>query len=387
VDGPLPENKLFGTGASTGDNFGDALALSADGTTAVIGAERHNRESASDVGLAYVFQLDGETGRVVAELRPDDTETGMDFGESVAVSGDGSTAVVGAGGTGTAYVFGRSSGEWSRQRTVGRGDEAGGLGRSVAIAADGSTVFVGGNSTAVRVFERTDDGWTRQTELRSENGSSDDWFGNELALGGDGSIALVAASEAPGPDGWRTGEVYVYTRTDGAWTRTETLQMEPAETQAHLGVSVALSDDGTTAVVGSGPKADKGVEVDPTAHVFERDADGWQRRERFVSDERNALAFANSVAVSTDGETVFVGGRLPDSTNGSPPVGPQVFHRRADGWSPGVPFKPDDDSKSFGLPVALSGDGGTALVGARTDDSDQCGETGAAYVFDVPPGP
>ena len=71
-------------------------------------------------------------------------------GLSVAVSGDGNTAVVGgyydSGGTGAAWVFTRSGTVWSQQtKLVGSGAVgAAEQGWSVALPNDGNTAIVGG---------------------------------------------------------------------------------------------------------------------------------------------------------------------------------------------------------------------------------------------------
>ncbi|MBX0304717.1 FG-GAP repeat protein [Haloarcula salinisoli] len=388
TDGAPPKNKLFGPDGNTDDNFGNALAMSADGSTAIVGAERRDRTPTVEAGVAYVFEVDGETGSVAAELTPDDRESSMDFGEAVAVSADGSTAVVGASGAGKAYVFGRSGDGWSQEAELGPSDsDDDSLGMAVGIASDGSTVLVGGFSSTVPVFRRTAAGWTREHSLSPPADATGSWFGAELAIDGDGTRALIANSEAPGPEGRREGEVYDYRLTDGAPTRGETLQMPPAESSDHFGISVALSDDGTTAVIGSDRKTDTGPLVDPTAHVFEHRPDGWRRLDSFAADGDTASGFATAVAVSADGDTALVGGRLPDSADGTPTAGPQLLHRTADGWSAVKTFTPDDESRSFGTPVALAGDGRTALVGARVDDGADCRRVGAAYVFAVPAGP
>jgi hypothetical protein len=70
-------------------------------------------------------------------------------GTSVAMSGDGNTALVGGyydnSGTGAVWVYTRSGGVWTQQgsKLVGTGG-GGGQGMSVALSADGNTAIVGG---------------------------------------------------------------------------------------------------------------------------------------------------------------------------------------------------------------------------------------------------
>jgi hypothetical protein len=92
------------------DFFGGAVGVSDDGTTAVIG----DQSDSNWAGSAYVFQREsvGEWAEI-QKLAPEDGDDDDDFGESVGVSSDGTTAVIGArndedpngDGAGSAYVF------------------------------------------------------------------------------------------------------------------------------------------------------------------------------------------------------------------------------------------------------------------------------------------
>ena len=95
-------------------------------------------------------------------------------GCSVALSADGNTAIVGGpndnSGIGAAWVFTRSGGVWTQQgiKLVGTGAiGAAGQGNSVALSADGNTAIVGGpgdnsDTGAAWVFTRSGGVWTQQ---------------------------------------------------------------------------------------------------------------------------------------------------------------------------------------------------------------------------------
>src|SRR5262249_34714458 len=77
------------------------------------------------------------------------------FGRAIGLSADGTTAIIGAtdggGGAGAAWVFIRTGSTWVQQapKMVGRDEVGGGLfGRSVAITPDGGTAVVGGFNDA-----------------------------------------------------------------------------------------------------------------------------------------------------------------------------------------------------------------------------------------------
>jgi hypothetical protein len=65
-------------------------------------------------------------------------------------------------------------------------------GGDVALSADGTTALIAGHSEgtpSVRVFVRSDSTWRMQAELTS--GSSEMSFGSSVALSADGNTALV----------------------------------------------------------------------------------------------------------------------------------------------------------------------------------------------------
>ena len=90
-----------------GDQFGFALALSADGNTLAVGAIREgsnatgingdqNADSAFDSGAVYLFRFDGTDWFQQAYVKASNTARGDFFGIRVALSGDGNTLAVGA---------------------------------------------------------------------------------------------------------------------------------------------------------------------------------------------------------------------------------------------------------------------------------------------------
>jgi len=155
-------SKLVGTGAVGAVFQGYSVAISADGNTAIVGgpADNYNHIQPPPAGAAWVFTRSGgvwsqQGGKLVGTGAVGDANQGA----SVAISADGNTAVVGGPGArsddggfggGTAWVFVRSGGLWSQQggHLVGTGAVGGSFfGNSVVISADGTTVIVGGPLT------------------------------------------------------------------------------------------------------------------------------------------------------------------------------------------------------------------------------------------------
>ena len=157
--------KLVGGGA-VGNAFQGSVALSADGNTAIIGGDN---DSAA-VGAAWAFT---RSAGVWSQLGPKLVGSGAvgnaAQGVSVALSADGNTVIIGGsydnGEAGAAWVFIRRCRLWTQMggKLVGSGAIGGAQqGQSVALSADGNTAIVGGindnnNAGAVWVFVKH--GW------------------------------------------------------------------------------------------------------------------------------------------------------------------------------------------------------------------------------------
>jgi hypothetical protein len=96
--------RLTGSGESGEGEFGHSVALSSDGKTALIGGE------GGSTGAAWVFTRSRSTWtQQGAKLTGGRNSRSTRFGDAVALSGNGTTALIGAGGEdaeqGAAWVF------------------------------------------------------------------------------------------------------------------------------------------------------------------------------------------------------------------------------------------------------------------------------------------
>jgi hypothetical protein len=229
--GPAPTEglKLVGTGA-TGNNAhqGWSVALSADGTTLIVGGLFDN----SGVGAAWVFTSSGGVWTQQAKLTPSDNSGTAEFGYSVALSADGNTAIIGGPDDnsfiGAAWVFTRSNGVWTQQgsKLVGSGGSGqSGQGVSVALSSDGNTAIVGGptdNNSGVDfvgaawVFTQSGGAWSQVgSKLVASDYSDQSEQGNSVALSGDGNTAIIGG---PG-DNQENGAAWVFTQSSGTWSQ------------------------------------------------------------------------------------------------------------------------------------------------------------------------
>ena len=128
--------------------FGGGVALSANGDTALIGAEHDN----NDIGAAWIFTRAGTTWSQLGSKLTATGETGNAyFGKTVALSADGKLALIGGhvdnAETGAAWVFTRTGTTWIQQgsKLTGSGEiGAGAFGFKLALSADGNTALISG---------------------------------------------------------------------------------------------------------------------------------------------------------------------------------------------------------------------------------------------------
>jgi hypothetical protein len=362
------------------------------------------------------------------------------YGEDSSTTGINSTPDEGASSSGAAYVFVRSSGNWTQQAylkasQVSVGDQFG-----ISVAVDGDTVVVGAysedssttgiNSTpnegttdsgATYVFVRSSGTWTQQAYLKASQVSVADYFGISVAVSGD-TVVVGAYSEdssttginsTPNEGASDSGATYVFVRSSGTWTQQAYLKASQVSGFDYFGISVAVSGD--TVVVGANGEDSSTTGINSTpneaasssgaAYVFVRSSGTWTQQAYLKASQVSGFdIFGDSVAV--DGDTVIVGAPYEASNttgiNSTPNEAASfagaayVFVRSNGTWTEQAYLKPSRisvndffEGPQFGDSVAVDGD--TVVVGAPYEDSSTTGinstpddgvsDSGAAYVF------
>lgn len=295
-------NAAVGDGFAEGDQFGYAIALSADGNTLAVGAigEDSNAigingdqadNSANQSGAVYVFNRAGATWAQQAYVKSSMTRPNVLFGYSIGLNAAGDTLAVAEfdadRGKGALYVVTRSGSSWSHQARIQAANAENGdsLGYSLAISDDGHTLVAGAadedcmipgvnpspcdkdqpednSSGAAYVFVRTGSSWAQQAFLKSSHPSKEDWFGVRISVSGDGNTVAVSApnedSAAKGINGKQdddsaaeAGAVYVFTRSGTTWAQQAYVKSSNSRAGDEFGSSIALSQDGRTLLVGA----------------------------------------------------------------------------------------------------------------------------------------
>ena len=308
------------------------------------------------------------------------------FGYTVALSADGTTALVGGfaddAGKGAAWVFTRSGSTWNQQgpKLTGGGEiGAGAFGSSVALSADGTTALIGGtyddNSGAAWVFTRAGSTWSQQGGKLTGSGEARGGFGSSVALSGDGATALIGASNGK-------GAAWAFGYAGSTWSRQGKLTGRGGVGSGALGSSVALSADGETALIGGqNDGANQGA-----AWVFGRSGSTWSPQGGKLTGrgETGKGQFGSGLALSADGGTALIGGLWDDNSKGAA----WLFCRSGSTWNrqgSKLTGRGETIHSEFGFSVALSADGSTALIaGPGNHPGTSSTYDGAVWVFTQP---
>jgi hypothetical protein len=327
--------------------------------------------------------------------------TGDRLGFSVSISDDGNTALVGANdrehNTGAAYIFTKSDNSWSQTAvlTASDGSDADKFGRSVILSGDGSTALVGAynknnRSGAAYIFTKSaNSGWVDATEtavLTASDGSDGDSFGLSIALNGTGDVALIGAYNKTINGIVAMGAAYIFTKSGSTWITTAaptaTLTASDGTKYDNFGYSVALSSTGDIALIGAVLK-DTAVYESGAAYIFTKPTTGdWvdtiETSILTATDAAEYDSLGYSVALSSTGHTALIGTYGEDNQTGAA----YIFTKSNDGWSTGVKLNASklNACDYFNGRVALSGDGNTALLEAFY----QHNQTSAVYIFTKP---
>ena len=463
---------------------GTTLAVGAPhesgGSPGINGNQRDN--SAFDAGAVYVFIRKGDHWTQQAYIKVSNPHSSAEFGHAVALSADGNTMVVsafwepgnakGINGdqkdesipqAGAVYVFMRRGSTWTQQAYIkasntgeaGTGDSFGDgdqFGFSIALSEDGNTLAVGaltedsaatginGNQAdnskasagAVYVFTRSGTAWSQQAYVKPTDIDAGDMFGYAVALTADGNMLAVGVFDEDGSS--RTingpadnksngsGAAYVFTRAGATWSQQAYIKPSNGEPQDSFGVHVALSDDGSTLLVGSldedctatgvnAPGCDSDQKEDVSvgaAYVFVRSGTTWSQQ-AFLKASNSGFNdwFGSRLALSGDGNVAVIGASLEDS-NATGINGNQkdesateagaayLFTRTGTTWQQQAYIKGSNTEAydEFGSSIALDRSGTTLVVSARGEDGGGRGEggkqtdnsvdeAGAVYVFRV----
>ena len=384
------QQKILASNAGALDKFGISVSISSDGNTAIVGANSEDT-SGADAGAAYIFQWNGTDWDEQQKILASDGEASDKFGISVSISSDGNTAIVGANredaSAGAAYIFQWNGTAWyEQQKILASNAEAGDyFGNSVSISSDGNTAIVGANmeddggswAGAAYIFRWNGTAWYEQQKINANDAAGDDQFGVSVSISPNGNTAIVAAyTEDEG--GADAGAAYIFQWNGTVWYEQIKILASDAGAADRFGNSVSISSDGNTAIVGAFYEDDGGSNAG-AAYIFQWNGTAWHEQQKINANDAGAVdRFGNSVSISSDGNTAIVGAFYEDD-GGSNAGAAYIFQWNGTAWHEQQKINANDAGINdyLGVSVSISSDGNTAIVGAEGKDSS----AGAAYIF------
>jgi hypothetical protein len=254
-------------------NWPSSMYMSDDGTRVVCGTPTY----VTSWGHAAVYVRTGGAWILEQSLPVGVPPGGTYWGMGVAISGDASRIAISVPGddpivngnaltnAGTVYVYRRSGSTWLFEATLvsSEADPSEAFGNSadsLAFSRDGSRLVVGSafddqltvpyRGSGV-VFVRTANTWTEEAILIPPGALTGDHVGFSVAISADGTQILLGAPNDTIGFGGGHGSAHLFERTNTTWSHVVGYTASVPENNAQFGYDVALSADGTRAVMGS----------------------------------------------------------------------------------------------------------------------------------------
>ncbi|MCR6641112.1 MAG: T9SS type A sorting domain-containing protein [Sporocytophaga sp.] len=395
-------DKTFELSAGSGtpmDRYGESVSISDDGDLIAVSAIGYIVDNKAEQGKVFIYGKDQAGWTLQSEILASDGQVKDNFGMQLNLSGDGSTLLVGAqrktidtnNYQGKVYVFSRNGNKWDETASLIAYDGAASdqFGYSVGLSDDGTTAIVGatkanGNRGKAYVYFRTGSTWELQGELVAPIRTAGDAFGGAIKLTADGNIAFVSAYRK-GTIGVTTqqGYVYVFTRTGTSWNYLATIQPSDKASYDHFGTSLDASSDGKILVIGSLNKKLSNLDGVGKAYYFEKEGNNWIERSSFTAPDAAEGDYFGIVSLSDDGNTLLIGA-------GHKYVDTIIYQGKVYAYlKSGDEFVLKDEVFSgepvhydyFGADLAISGNGKTAVIAAPLRRTGDLTPQGEIYIY------
>ena len=211
--------KILAPSQVSGNNFGNGVSVSADGSTIAIGMSGYDMGSISNCGGVYIYVRSGNTWVYHSLLTITIANALFGSGGRVALSGDGQTLAIGAN-TGLAYIYRLINNVWTLIKTFNVE-----LGYYVDLNHDGNVVVLGNYQYTVSyypnkgiVYVATYDGSTWNiASLLEPTPNVYDAYGKGVCISSDGTVVAIAYSSDDRYSN-NSGSVVVWRNVGGVWT-------------------------------------------------------------------------------------------------------------------------------------------------------------------------
>jgi hypothetical protein len=343
-------------GDATEDELGNSVAVSADVKTIVIGAPGLNADD-SKRGYVKVFRISDDSGNRIQLGQTIYGDMTVDqFGQSVDITASGNTIITG------------SPGHWEDNDRPGY----------VRVFSLESDVDLGTNA------------WMQiGADITGEEDGNE--FGSSVSISGDGKTIAVGARYANGGNGDDSGHVRVYRMDDSQseWVQIgDDIEGEAAHDWS--GWSVSLSADGNKVAIGSPNGYDDNGDISGHVKFYQIDSAGssWEPLGQTLYGDNGGDYFGSSVDLSPNGNTLAISspGYYDD---GDRPGYVRVFSLKVSDdnigtniWEQiGADIIGKANGDEFGNSISLSNDGRTIAIGARFYNGEYGDDSGHVRIY------
>lgn len=269
-------------------------------------------------GVVYYYTDDGSgwqvSQKITAQL-PED-ENGITFGQAISFSDEWMfVALEESNQRESVVVFRKENGTWSRHSKIDGANPDVGFGFSLAV--EGNTAIIGSiidfddanEATGVAYvykYAAFVDSWELSQVLSPNGLEIGDFFGSQIHF--DGEVLAIAARN-DGDNGARSGAVYIYEETQGAWVESAKLTPDDATEENFIGFRID-GDEDQLIISGYGAEEERGA-----SYIYRNDG-AWVLEARLDPGLLSSGDwFGSSVAI--EGDRAIVGARNSSDFSGS----------------------------------------------------------------------
>lgn len=309
----LPNECLSGTS----EFFGSGVDYTDNYEYLYVGCYGYN----SSTGRVRIYQWDGSSFTELTSLTSPSPGSNLQFGYSVAVSGDGTVLAVGEPGTvfgsHKIHIFSGSGASWSHQATItspygedGTGSEATWFGRSVELNESGTKLLAGGTGFGISGITdppNLDEGraWYYESSTPSgytstpvstypaESNVDNGYYGSGVAMSATGSVIGIGAPGERKVYIYRGGSTYTVTPNTGTSTD-------------DFGESIALSSDGSVLAIGA-PRYVFDSAAKGRVEIFTWSGSGYTYSQGFNNPVASIGKWGHNVSLNGAGTLVAIG--------------------------------------------------------------------------------
>ncbi len=362
------------TGTADGDEFGNSVAINADGSVIAVGAH-YNDDFQSNAGHVKIYQQEnGVWTQKGATLKGKGTN--WYFGRSVQLSGDGNVLMVEEDGRGSCcsnqyislYHYVNSAWVPMGQDLIKRNGEA-------FLSQDGQTVALGSSAQnsdkgEVTIYRFNGTHWGA-IGSPIKGVSNNEYLGRSLALSADGKRIIIGASGFDN-SGTDEGKASVYEQKGANWVKIGN-DIMGSQNNDSVGEKITISSNGEVIAVC--------YKNQNAVGVYELINGDWALKGTLFTQINENNNF-NDFKMSLDSEGDILSIALPYSSAGMNQTGEiKLFSYDGSSWERKLSIKGNRSNQKLGESMAISQDAIKLIIGEKNDPDSTAG---SVQVYDLP---